>query len=341
MATRVVTWDAPTAGGDCYPVNMTCWGEYPDGSAIPSNKVMNGGEFPIGTSSFWCEAYSKVCDTMADCSWTVTIVEHTMLDVVVQLSPIIAADDICRCIEFDLYANCVEDPMHFEECLRFGGMWDHVGHFTEVIKIPDAGQWYCITAKDQLHTLRATAWLECVDGVYHAVFKGDPFWGGNWLIGGNLDGYKKDIPGASLDVIDILDFGKFIAHYMEQMDPDTCSRFMDGSCDECLVHVDPLDGGFLGIGHADINGDGVVNNLDFAFIMLNFLSSSKDACCPDAAAADYTSYTTIPVSQLRSMGLDECAAGDLNNDGILSVEDMNLFAAEGVQKAPSRLNSGR
>lgn len=107
MRTAEVYWDAPDAGGDCYPVNLVCWGEYPDGSAIPSNKVMGGGEFPLGMSSFWCEAYSKVCDTMAECSWTVTVMEQTSLDVVVQLSPIIAADDICRCIEFELYANCV------------------------------------------------------------------------------------------------------------------------------------------------------------------------------------------------------------------------------------------
>lgn len=217
-------------------------------------------------------------------------------------------------------------------------MWDHVGHFTDDIKIPGVGQWYCITAKDQLHTLRATAWLECVDGVYMATFKGDPFWGGNWLVGGNLDGYKKDIPGASLDVIDILDFGKFIANYMAQMNPDTCSRFPDGSCDECLVHVDPLDGGFLGVGHADINGDGVVNNLDFAFVMINFLASSKDACCPDAAATDYTYRTEISVREARQLGLDDVVAGDLNNDGLINMEDMNLFAAGGLQKAPARIN---
>jgi hypothetical protein len=317
--TAVETWGPPTASSDCDGATLQCTGTYPDGTPIPPAKIMNGGEFPIGVSTICCTATSVLCgDTLEDC-WTVTVNDQTSLDVTIQLSPIIAAHDLARCIEFELFANCVEAPLDFGAVIHFGGMWDHTGHFTDSIKIPDAGQWFCITARDQLHTLRSTAWLECVDGVYEAVFKGDPFWGGNWLVGGNLDGYKKSNPNASHNVIDILDFGQFVAHYLDVVEPNT----------DCLTEYPN--------GHADINGDGVVDALDFAFIMMNFLAESKDACCPDAASGNWTARTEVSVRELRQMGMGELSVADLNNDGLVNTADMAAFTA-GQVKAPARLS---
>jgi hypothetical protein len=318
--TAIVTWAAPTADIDCGNASVSCTGTYPGGAAIPEGKVLNGGEFPIGTSNFCCTAVSELCGgTIEDC-WTVTVLEKTTLDITLQLSPIIAGTDFTRCIDFELFANCIEEPVNFEAVLHFGGIWDYVGHYTDTVKIPTIGQWYCVTARDQLHTLRATAFLDCVDGVYEASFKGDPFWGGNWLVGGNLDGYKKSNPNASHNVIDILDFGQFIYHYLEVVGADT----------DCIEYAN---------GHADINGDGVVNALDFAFIQMNFLAESKDACCPDAAAAVYTRYESVSVDDLRRMNMGELSVGDLNRDGVLDVADMEAFMAGQVpaSKVPARL----
>ena len=331
MRTADVYWDEPTAEGECYPVDLVCSGVYPDMSVVPQDVVYNGGEFPIGVSSFSCLATSTVCGHWVDCDWTVTVMEQTTLDVVVQLSPIIAADDLCRCIDFELYADCVVDPLVIEKCLRFGGMWDHVGHFTEEFKIPAAGQWFCITAGDQLHTLRSTAYLECVDGVYYAIFKGDPFFSGNWLIGGNLDAFKKDNPYASHDVIDILDFGQFVAHYLDVMNPDTCTRAPDGACLDCILFPD---------GHADINGDGIVNALDFAFIQMNFMEHSKDACCAGSTADIPTGRTEVSLRELRAMDLSDLSVADLNGDGLLNMDDMAAFMAGDVPSKPSRGNRG-
>lgn len=320
MVTAEAFWDAPTAVSDCYgPIVPVCAGTYPDDTAVPAAVVMGGGEFPIGVSNFCCNA-TDACGVYVEECWTVTVNEQTTLDVVVQLSPVINADDLARCIDFELYANCVEDPFTFSTVLPFGGMWDHVGHYTAPLKIPAAGQWFCITARDQLHTLRSTAYLECVDGVYYAVFKGDPFFGGNWLIGGNLDGYKKDNPNASHNVIDILDFGQFVAHYLESMDPNT-------DCETMYEN-----------GHADINGDGIVNSLDFAFIQMNFLASSKDACCPGSVSGNWTARTEVSVRELRQMGLGDLSVADLNQDGLVNVDDMSAFMAGQIptSKVPAR-----
>jgi hypothetical protein len=196
-----------------------------------------------------------------------------------------------------------------------------------VLKIPSAGQWVCITAKDQLHSLRAGATLACVDGIYEAVFKGDPFFGGNWLTQGNLDGWKKDNPLAGHDVIDILDFGQFMAGYSEQIDPNTL-------CAD--VHT---------AGHVDVNGDGIVDGLDYSFITENFLAHSKNACCPDAAATA-TGLTSVTVRELRQMGMGDLAVADLNSDGVVDSADMAAFTGglpvvKPEVRPASRLGPGR
>ena len=300
-----VTWDPPTASGSCYPVGLVCGGNYPDMSVIPQAIVMNGGEFPIGVSTFWCIATSTVCGDSVDCDWTVEVVAQTSLDVTIQLSPIIAANNLLRCIKFELFADTIQAPYIFEKDILFGGILDHVGHFTDAIKIPTIGQWMCITARDQLHTLRACDWLVCEDGVYSAIFKGDPAYGGNWLIGGNLDGWKKNNPNASHDVIDILDFGQFVAQFGWQGNPNT----------PCGTQGP----------HADINGDGTVDALDFTFVDDNFLASSKECCAGGIAGT--TPLTEVTVEQLRQMGLGDLSVGDLNGDGVLNVDDMSAFLA--------------
>jgi hypothetical protein len=311
--TAMVTWDAPTAGSSCeggekpYAVNMDCYGMHESGMDM-THMAMGGGEHPQGVTTYECVATSKVCgDSIID-GWTVTVSDQQSLDVTLQVSPIIAAADLIRCFKFELFEDCVEPPVVIERDLNIGGLWDFTGHFTAPIKVPK-GQYVCITARDQLHTLRACDYLECVDGVYYAHFKGDPFFGGNWLVGGNLDGWKKENPNASHDVIDILDFGQFVANYgMVYPSGDTpCST------------PGP---------HADINGDGVVDELDFTFVTLNFLMSSKECCCGGGVAG--VPVTSITAEEARAKGLSEVMAGDLDGDGVLDTHDMNLFS-QGVR----------
>ena len=190
---------------------------------------------------------------------------------------------------------------------------------TDSIKIPDAIQPACVTARDQHHTLRSCYIFDpqhdCVDGVLSARFSGDPLLNGNWLIGGNLDGWKKDNPNASHDVIDILDFGQFVAQYNATYDSNG-DQVADGNT-PCGV----FDGG-----HADVNGDGITDILDFSFVSMNFLESSKDCCCPSGGSVGNTNpRIEVTIRELREMGLSSLISADLNSDGVVNLEDMSAF----------------
>jgi hypothetical protein len=303
--TAVVDWDPPTAWSDCYDADLVCSGSHESGYQYPNDVVMNGGELLAGTSTFCCTATDTFCgDETSDC-WTVDVSDESTFDVTLQLSPTMAGD-VTRCITFELFADCVSAPIVVQDELLFGGLWDFVGHFTDAKKIPAGANYFCVTAMDQQHSLRATASMACVDGVYQAEFKGDPFNGGNWLVQGNLDGWKKENPAASHDAIDIYDFAQFVAMYGQVFPIDTT----------CAEKHTP---------NGDINGDGIVDALDFAFIMQNFLAVSKDACCPDAAAS-VVGRTSVSVRELRQTGNGDLVVADLNNDGVVDSVDMNAFA---------------
>lgn len=341
--TAIENWDAPSADDSCGNAQVFCRGEHESGLIYDSATVNGGGEFPIGASSFCCYAVSDgPCGTTTGCPpdttcadadangkpdgcWTVTVNDETSLDITVGLSPSSQSkpgDNLTRCIKFTLYSNCVQEPLVFSDDVSFGGLFDFVGKSTGKIKIPGSGQWDCITAQDQLHTLRSCYTFDmnndCVGGQLSAAFSGDPRLGGNWLIGGNLDGWKKDDPNAnpSLDVIDILDFGTFVSQYL------TDYGFTDTPC------------GTAGP-NADINGDGVVDLDDYAFVSSNFLVSAKQCCCgPQAASVN--AITEISVAQLRAEGYAELISADLNGDGLLNLADMAAFdqGVRPTKKAP-------
>ncbi len=95
--------------------------------------------------------------------------------------------------------------------------------------------------------------------------------------------------------------------------------------------------------HADINGDGIVDAADFAFVRMNFMDSSKDCCCPGSTAG-VAGRTEVSVRELRQMGMSDLTVADLNGDGLVNMDDYcvghRLSAFLGGQvpsrKAPSR-----
>ena len=335
--TAVENWPAPSATDSCGTSQVFCRGEHDSGIVWDSARVTGGGEFPIGASSFCCYAVSDYCGKIVGCPpntdceldpnqpnksgvghtpfgcWTVQVNDETSLDITIGLSPTAQSkpgDSLTRCIKFTLFTNCTQEPLVFSDDVTFGGIFEFIGKSTGKVKIPGSGQWDCITAQDQMHTLRSCYTFgpnDCVGGQLNASFSGDPRLGGNWLIGGNLDGWKKDDPTAnpSLDVIDILDYGTFVSQYLRNY------GFTDTPC------------GTPGP-NADINGDGVVDLDDYAFVSMNFLTSSKQCCCgPQTASVN--AITEISVAQLRAEGLGDLAVADLNGDGLLNLADMAAF----------------
>jgi hypothetical protein len=342
--TANVSWDVPSASFSCGDVDLTCRGAHESGLVLPMSGLgnyMGGGLLPQGFSSFCCYAVADDdCGQSAGCPgagcgpkspgcWTVEVTDETSLDVHVQLEPPITHDDangeLTRCIKFCLYGACSDAPQCFYEDVTFGGMFNYVGKAGGKIKIPK-GKWGCITAQDQRHTLRSCADPDCINGQLIADFKGDPEYAENgegWLIGGNLDGWKKNDPTSdpSLDVIDILDFGTFVSQFGKTYaDNDT----------GCSV-TGP---------NADINGDGDVNAADYNFVLKNFLVSSKDCCCGPQTGAILAAdpITEISVDELRQMGEADLIAADLNGDGLVNGGDMDAFM-QGVR--PTKSGNGR
>jgi hypothetical protein len=311
LPTSIVEWNTPVATDECDgPLQIVCESEH-DGGVPIDHLISNGGEFPQGTSFFICHATNSCGDTLRKV-WTVDVSDKQALDVYVQLSPQMTPGLFSRCITFELFDSCEMSTTH-KEVLWFDGPYNFDGKARMQFKV-DKGQYHCITAQDQLHTLRSSDDIECVDGVYYAEFRGDPILGGNWLVGGNLDAWKKDDPNASHNTIDVLDFGQFMNEIAGG------AMYADGNTD-CTT-TGP---------HGDINADGNVDNLDYAFILDNYLAASKDACegCP-GGRAEYVPVESITVKQLRAQGMAELAVADLNRDGVLDSTDMEAYM-QGVQ----------
>lgn len=317
MPAKDVTWAQPTATFSCGDRSLECRGAHESGLVLTQQVVWNGGLLPQGANSFCCfTAAEDKCAQTAGCQgdtnnclgippvgcWTVEVTDQTTLDIHIQLEPPMLDPELERCIEFCLYGNCAELPYCFEENVVFGGLYNYIGKANGDIKIPK-GKYGCITAQDQLHSLRSCTDPICnPDGVLYAEFKGDPTYGGNWLIMGNLDAWKKGNPleDPSLDVIDILDFGKFVASYM------ACYEDRVYGC-----HEGP---------HADIDGDGCVTMADYGFVLRNFMVSAKDCCCGPTAADLPPALSEVSVTEYPDM-----AVADLNGDGVVNGADMDAF----------------
>ncbi len=325
----IIGWDAPTVSDSCGNAALTCVQQHQsetNASAAPAT----GGTYNPGSTNICCSAASDWCDKTAgspgspasaasdtggEGCWTVEVNDQTAIDVLIGLSPSASSqpgDGLTRCIKFTLYANTITAPEYFSVPVEFGA-GDIVGKSNDALKIPGHGNWDCITAWDQLHTLRSCYLFEngdCVDGRLSASFRGDPAFGGNWLIGGNLDGWKKGVAGSepSLYTIDVLDYGTFVSQFGADYGTGNTDCSTEGP-------------------HADIDGDGLVTTDDYAFISMNFLTSSKTCCGVDGlpAGTSTTGITSITTEELRRTGRGDLIVADLNGDGVLNVDDMNAF----------------
>ncbi len=307
-----VGWNAPNADNSCEgPLTVTCSAQHSDPS-IPQTMVNGwingGGNIPQGTAFFICSANDS-CGSSASQLWTVRVSDQQSLDVEVHLSPDMNSGIFNRAITFDLYSDCSSDPTSVCDVLSFGGPFNFAAHAKANLKV-NKGNYQCVTARDALHTLRACATPECIGGSWAAQWKGDPLQGGNWLVGGNLDGAKAGNSHGNANTVNIVDFGVFMS---EIVNGSTYAPRGDTDCATAYPH-------------GDVNADGAVDSLDYTAILENFLKDSKNCCCPaPVAAVAGDAGSRISVKQLRATGFGDLAIGDLNGDNFLDTDDMALF----------------
>jgi len=296
-----VAWDRIRATSECDgALQVECHG-LDDASVQFENLIPTGGLFPRGHFEFKCTAADS-CASLSLCQWSVDVRNSYSVEVAVQFSPIMTPSLLKRCIEFEFYSNCTDEPVVVEQTFDFGGMFDFPGQAHDVILKVPPGPYACVTARDPRHTLRAVSYPQIIDGKYVIRFVGDPRLHGNWLLNGNLNGDR---------VIDLLDHALLLAQYSATMDPNT-----------------PCDTGSAI--HADLNGDGVVDTNDLTFILRNFLATDKGACCGTASGGAAASEpSVISVEDLDALGLSDLRDADADHDGFLNAEEIMAYLQGG------------
>jgi hypothetical protein len=159
----------------------------------------------------------------------------------------------------------------------------------------------CAELRDPKHTLRTAVQIDFQSGdgsygdrQYNSRYKADAQSdSGDYLVVGNIN---------SDSVIDILDFGSFVANRGANASVNT------------TVSTQGV--------HADMNASGVVNNADLSFLAVNFFK--VDETCSSSFTTQRP-LSRIKVSQLRAMGLANQAGADINGDGWVDTTDMSLM----------------
>ncbi len=325
-----VAWNVPYSISSCAgPSKIVCSARHSNPSipqAMADSWILRGGDIGQGTASFECLATDN-CGSTQKNQWQVTVSDQYYLDVEVQLSPDMNAGAFSRAITFELFVDCSSYPVSICQVLNFAaqsGAPTDAAMDKAILKI-DRDNYKCVIAKDALHTLGSAATPECIDGRWSASWVDDPLLGGNWLVGGNLDGTKKGNSDRNVNTINIVDFCVLMSEIAAGA---TYGPRGDTTCDTAWPH-------------GDINADGTVDALDFAFIQESFLADDRHGCCPHPlnTPAPIKANHRISVKQLRMDGFAaESVACDLNQDGFVDSDDMKLFMKGERSKAITSKN---
>ena len=339
-----VSWMEPLPQDNCPGAHFSYQSHYP------------GDEFEEGETVVTYIARDAARNLSEPCEFTITVLPQSDLDVTVELWPTTAVgwpSELKRCISFELW-DCsapgpveVEQQLTFREHPNYAGLvagWDDGGNWIPgvTIKVPP-GEYTCITAQDKLHTLRRTDEFFHIQGDHFvADFTGDPFHGGDALIGGDVEtDFQFDGLPEEYQVIDIGDYTIWVHEYDRRIYPG-------GLYDELMPYDSDVDGtpdgdtlcdwcpppywrtGFqpppIGIcWHADINGDTFVFTEDLTHIRLNFLVWDETNCCNRQGRPGRTARTEMSVAELYMLGLEHLVDADRDGDGWVDIQDLASF----------------
>ncbi len=261
-----------------------------------------GDSFPAGTTTV-VYTFTDAAGNTSTCDFDVTVEIEFVVNVEVQ-----GIDrPLTRCIAFT-FVNCTTaETVTLDREIAFDALGVGSAIFTDL----PCDEYTCVTAEDHLHTLRVRldgAELEIVDGQFVADFTG-----ANRL---QTADYYDD------NRIDIADFGVFIAQWGACYDSDG-----DLECDghtPCDFVVDSY--------HVDANGDGIPDVTDLNAIICNFLHLGDRPCC--STARDGAPREAVTVKELRRMGVRRAGRADLDHDGWITLEDVELFLSGDVPEDP-------
>ena len=324
--------------GDCYATGVDLGTPaVADNCGIEPGYPVNDAptQFPVGdTTVTW--TVRDVHGNEATCPQTVTVLGYNDLVVDIEIQGGVAGP-FTRCITFT-FSDCDGTDVTFERDIDFLPVAGNA--LATGFVILDGllcGDYDCVTAQDALHTLTVRldrgADFDIVGDHYEAHFTGS-----NMLFQG--DYYDDFVDGYPVDFIDIVDFGVYFGQWGSVYDSDgDMSPDGDTPCGVFAIH-------------ADANGDGVIDVSDFGFIADNYGLVGDQGCCVPTPNMP-TPRTSITVRELASLGVPNAYRGDLNDDGVIDFDDVELFLNGSVPegnfpsissentrpKAPNGLNS--
>ncbi|HNQ22677.1 MAG TPA: IPT/TIG domain-containing protein [Phycisphaerae bacterium] len=290
---------SPATAADTYDTNVQVTSERSDNPALSLTDP-----FPAGVTTVTWTA-SDDCGHSLQHHQYVTINPYNDLIVTTQLLAV-GGGSLTRCISFELF-DCGGATVPFSEDVLFTA-----GTSASVNLEVACGDYDCLMAQDELHTLTRrlgrNVGLNIVGTDYVAGFTGTT----HGLIGGDL--YDDNW-------IDIIDFGLYVNRWATHYDSNA-DTFDDG---HTPCSWNPTPGGPY---HADVSGNGVVDDDDYTFIYIAFLTTGEDDCCrafgPSGAEGEGP-IAEISVAQLVERGLGELVIADLNHDGWVDQADMGAF----------------
>ena len=264
-----------TVSDNCDTLTPTLLVTYPDSSTAstwPAN-----GMFPIGTTTLaW--SVTDESGNFASASRTIVVANYQLVDATMSFDgPFVTAST--RSIRFKAGSSTQVLSLSASGSPFAAGS-------INAIQVPVAASYTCLRAKDPTHSVPDTA-SATVSGVrYQAAFS------------------LKQGDSNDDDLVDILDFGIFVAAYGAGKALDATSNF---------------------------NSDTIIANADFAFISINFFNVGE-AC---GAYTGATPRDRMTVKELRRSGRGGLAIADINGDGWVDTTDITLFMQGVAPRKPA------
>jgi len=235
---------------------------------------------------------------------TVVVEPLNELVVDVMFSPHVDAA-MTRCLDFT-FSDCNSGT---SKTARQEVTFDSQGLATGVSVPVSCGDYTCLRVEDSLHTLGRTNELSVEANVYTAEFVGDPAEGGQWLVMGDLynDSYidifdfgefvvaygtnygtgdttcQTHAPHADLTgngLVDSAEVTFILVNFLAEEDQPCCAGLRDQAVDGGPVReVSTARLRELSLDHllrADLNNDGVVNEVDITVLLEGGLPRSAE-----------------------------------------------------------------